>query len=112
MKPERTLFVQFIVHFLSVIANIFGLFCLRQQEKNKKKRSRCECEGNGLLLQNIALVEILKMSYDVIPLAVFHYEGNWYTLYTLYFDLIEMFTMTVFFTAFLLILLDKVIVCF
>ena len=101
---EPTLHAQFTIHGLSVLLNSFGIYCLRKQRIRKRS------EGYSLLMQNLAYVEILKMAYDIIPLSTYHYYPNWYYHNHIYFEVIETATLSIFFTAFLLILLDEVLI--
>lgn len=61
---------QCFLHALSVIANLFGIHCLRRRRKDQGACHR----NNGyiLLMQNLALAELFKMAYEVVPLLVFH----------------------------------------
>ena len=94
-----TLIAQIFIHCLSVLTNTFGIYCLRRQRKHRRHHT----EGHSLLMQNLACIEIIKM-----PMVVFHYHEAWYRTYYKYFELAEGASMTIFFNAFLLILLDKI----
>ena len=77
------LVAQFVIHFLSVVTNIFGVYCLRKQRRKQKTSHRVE--GHSLLMQNLAAIEIVKMSYEIFPLATFHYYAHWYYYFYLYY---------------------------
>ena len=51
--------VQFVIHCISVILNIFGICCLRRQRLNQGAGRHAE--GHNLLMMNIAAIEIVKV---------------------------------------------------
>ena len=61
-----TLIAQMFVHCLSVLTNMFGIYCLRRQRKHRRHHT----EGHSLLMQNLACIEIVKMAYEMIPMVV------------------------------------------
>ena len=102
--------IQSSFHVTSVLLNILGIICLRKQRANQRaRRDHVICHHN-LFMSNIAAIEILKMSYDLVPLLTYHYAPASYLKYYAYFEFVEALLMTIFFLAFLLVLFDKVLV--
>lgn len=87
--------------FLSILLNILGIYCLYKQKGGNSKQR--------MLLANLSFAEIIKMTYNYIPLTTYQYYGTWYILHNTYFDMVDISFMTMIFSAILLISMDRLL---
>ena len=80
---------------MGLIANLFGIYCLHKQRGGNVNQR--------ILLQNLSVVEIIKIIYDYISITTFYECNDWYHDHGLYIDIIEVNILTVFFSCFILI---------
>ena len=115
---DAILYIQYSIHILSVLANGFALYCLEKRgyactvryvgvSREYARKIASTSNSQELLLKNLASIEMVKMLYDMFPLAAYHFLTSWYEKYYLYFEIVEVILMTIFFEAFILILSDK-----
>lgn len=104
----HVLCIQFILQFISVIANVFGTYCLQKQER-KRKATRLRVV-HRLLLKSFASIEIVKMLYDFIPVSIYHFDKDRYYDNIVYFTIIEINLMTIFFSSVAFIAINKLMV--
>lgn len=89
----------YVIMFLSLLLNGFGIHCLRKQRGgNKKQRT---------LLVNLSIIEFTKISYDFVPLTLYHFNRPFYDYINTYLDIIEINLMSILFSSIILISFDR-----
>ena len=99
MLLHPVLFGLFSLMFISIILNVFGIYCLRKQKGGNVNQR--------MLLQNLSFIEITKMTYDYIPMTLYHFHNDWYKSHFAYLDIIEINLTTILFSSVLLISMDR-----
>ena len=70
-----------LISVTSIALNAFGFYCLHKQSGRNPNQE--------VLLQNLSLTEIVKVTYDLICLTVYHFHPSWYYSHFVYLDVIE-----------------------
>ena len=96
------LYTQFTILILVIYANAFGIRCLSKQKSSSTNR--------WVILQNLAVVNILRAAYDTVVLLASHTHTQWYETNASYIAVGETMLMTWFFIALIFISLDKILV--
>lgn len=94
-----TLIGVFVLMFVSISLNAFGIYCLRKQNGGNINQR--------MLLQNLSVIEIVKMIFDYVSLTLYQFQNAWYLKYYIYMDIIEVNLMTILFISVLLISVDR-----
>ena len=95
MLETPFLFINIILMTFGLILNLFGIYCLRKQKKRQ------------LLLQNLSVVNVAKVVYDVTSISLYHYQTTWYQKCHYIFDIVEVNILTVLFSSVILISIDR-----
>lgn len=99
MLPPALLHTIFVLLAVGIILNAFGIYCLRQQRGGNANQRR--------FLQNLSLIEIIKMVWDYVPLCTYNYSSGLYEKCYIYLDIIEVNIMTILFSSILLVTIDR-----
>ena len=101
MTFNYTILFQISISVFSLFFNLLGIFCLRKQKSGNKNQY--------VLLQNLALVEVVKTLFDYIPLVLYHFNHAWYVNHRTYLEVCEVGWMSVLFSAYMFITLDRLL---
>ena len=95
MIVEPTLIFVFSLNMISLMVNGFGIYCLHMQHGGNVNQR--------MLLQNLSLIEMLKIVNDYISMTSYYCYKDWYDDHIVYLDIAEINILTVFFSCFVLI---------
>ena len=90
-----------ILSVLSLLLNSVGIYCLQKQTGLNHNQE--------ILLQNLSASEIVKVSYDLISMVVYHCFTPWYDSYFVYLDIVEVCLMTALYFAFMQISAERLL---
>ena len=101
MTPKFFLPVQFTIMLLAVCFNGLGIFTFHKRTSGNKNQH--------LLLQNLATVEILKTTSDLVSLLLFYFYNNCYNVAKIFFMVIEINLMTLLYLSFVAVTVDRLL---
>ena len=96
---ELTTIVVFPFNFISIIFHSFGIYCLHAQKGGNRNQR--------ILLQNVSVIEIVKILYDYISFTSYYIYDTWYKKNQQLLDVIEVIIMTVIFFSFMMIDIER-----
>lgn len=100
MLSTVTTILSLILMFLSLMLNSFGIFVLNKQYKGKNNAQK-------IILINLSTIEIVKMIQDICVVIIYQYFGMIYENYMVYFELMEIGTLSIIFLSMILISVDR-----
>lgn len=100
MLSTVTTILSLILMFLSLMLNSFGIFVLNKQYKGKNNAQK-------IILINLSTIEIVKMIQDICVVIIYQYFGMIYEDYMVYFELMEIGTLSIIFLSMILISVDR-----
>ena len=91
----------FLLNSLSLVIHLFGIYCLQKQNGGNKNQR--------ILLQNLSAVETLKIVNDYISMTSYYCYPEWYHEHIIYFDIFEIDILTILFSCFILITVERLV---
>ena len=103
MASTAIVYVQYFLMVTSALLNSFGVYCLRRRKRRRGNINQV------LLQQNLAIVEIIKMIVDLVPLTLYYFFYDIYEKSSIYFAIGETYLMTVLYCAFFLVTFERLL---
>ncbi|XP_057311489.1 alpha-2C adrenergic receptor-like [Hydractinia symbiolongicarpus] len=100
MLSTTTIVLSLMLMISSILLNSLGIFVLNKQ---RKRRSNIQ----KLILINLSRIEIVKMTQDICVVIIYQYFGMIYENYMVYFELMEIGTLSIIFLSMILISVDR-----
>ena len=96
---DPSIIVAFILNFICIILNGFGIYCLHAQKGGN--------HNQRILLQNLSAIEMLKILNDYVSFTSYYIYQEWYKTNEPFFDLVEIYLQTILFFSLVVISTER-----